>query len=385
MENNEDNKSIIESFTIIPETEKYGGWEESIYFKKNEDDNSLQVYSKDNILIATVDNTGKVVFQEEYLEKLRELFEEKMNIASYEDLVPDNKNREIYIDDLLKINQEKIQSENGNELSKKQAQVENVGNSIPKKEVEENVAGKNYTNRIMIKETDPIYEDFPDLEKPLFISYNESGDFVATTIDNEGNQKESEVIKSARSTMKPVTHIDDKGREVTEMVPSGIMDTRKDNLKVSVKIGQYGYTEAQKIQITHDNKWIATDIDKEENHDKLYPVKYATDLTKHGECGNEELADNYEMQKEELEDDKITLREIDHNSKETMEKIKRDVIDSALENYEEMSREELYDFIVSELSYRLEDEDLELAQIASEIRDTVNEEARFPTKDERKA
>lgn len=364
------------------------GWNEDIYIKENE------IYSKDNVLIAKVNEEGQIIFEEGYLEELKELIKEEFKgIKDFDELGLQDEERKIYLEELLKENNKPIIEldeeafEKLLEGNKEEIKKENLDDSKITAEnlIKTGNGWEKYSSNdlIIVKETDKIYKDLPDLEKPLIFGYNESGEFAAYTIGENGEPLESKVINSARSVQNEVTHIGDKG-EVKRIVPSAVMDTREDNLKISIKIGQYGYPEAQKIQITHDNKWIATDIDRQgDYYDKTYDTKYATDLNRHGQCGNEELIENYEEQ-EEVGDTDINLNEITHDSEQNIETIKRQVIDTALENYDELTREELNALIKSELISRLENDKLDLDKVIEDINEVVQDEARFPDRGERR-
>lgn len=391
-EEGKDIKSVkyLKDLSIIPQTDKYTGWQEDeIYLVEKEsageDGESIityEIYNSENQLIATTNEKGEIIFEEEYLKSLQQIIDEKFGgLIAYEDLGLEAADREIYLEKILEGREEDLI-----ELEE-DLEIEEIGEDEEEPEIEQFTVEElekrgngwdEYVNAIKIKETDPIYKDLPGLEKPAYIAYDKKGNFKVITPGEDGSPKQSEIVESSRSTMEPVIHIDSTGEPIETMVPTAVMNTNDSDLKISVKIGQYGYIDAQKLQRAHDNRYIATNIDKAGGKEKEFDVRYQTDETKQGNNFAEEMADNYESREEE-EDSTIELHEIDVN----IEAIKREIADEALENYNDMSSGELREFIRAELTKKLGEEDSHINEFTDDIKETVEDESRFPQRGEK--
>lgn len=388
-ENDIKNIKHFKELDIIPQTDKYNGWqEENVYVveKEAKGENGEQfklyeLYDSNNNLIATTNENGEIIFEEEYLKSLEQIIDEKFKgLVQYEELGLKEKDREIYLEKVLEDREpDLIKTDEELDIEKEELPKQPEEEQFSQEELQKKGNGwEQYTSIIKIKETDPIYNDLPNLEKPIYIGLDKSGKFKALTIGEDGSPSQSAIIEESRSTMEPVIHIDDTGEPVKTMVPTAVMNTNDSDIKVSVKIGQYGYMEAQKLQRAHDNRYIATNIDKVGGYDKEFDVRYKTDETKQGNDFADELADNYENRERE-DDNNINLHEIDVN----IERVKRDIADNALEVYENMSPQELKNYIREQLINTLGEEDSHIDEFEAEIKETVEEEARYPQRGEK--
>ena len=256
----------------LKDSEKSKGKPKSKEDEEGKEKIAYEIYDKDNNLIATVNETGEVEFDQEFLESL-----EKVNKEYYDTLTLDEAEfelpEELGKDDLVLT---------GQELDEKQAEkdLEKISEKIGSKDIEAystmNVDQTPQFDKIVNKQeidpnarvtqTETLADMIPEIREKGIVkvgvvfsdhSKGQSGRFSFVGLDKDGNIHSIDSLENTQGTTtgQTVTSINSRDGSVVEeeqvagMVRiNGRSRTNGQEEMLSVKIGQYGILEVDYVE-----------------------------------------------------------------------------------------------------------------------------------------
>lgn len=375
-----------------------------------------QIYDKDQNLIATVREDGKVQFTQEYLKGLEHMHPEHFKNLELEDLefkLPEElkENDIMMMPEEIKEYSEKVKAKGKNgELKLKTKQEE-----IEEKQEESEETKKEKTAEALGVETSEIKsiatinprEKITDKHNLIDIMPETSGykevSIVYSNKDSKGSGKftivgakedgSREVLNSVEpvegtTSSKSVIAVNEDGSQVTEKQVTGLMriNARSRDDGIAISIGDYGMMNID---------YVRGVMDKE--HRRATPIR-----TKSGEnqrVATSKVRENAGDSKEEIEQEGRNFRkgqeaDIDSQSIDgididkadgtsiTLDELKEQIKEEALEQGD-MSREENEEFIKEKIELSgLELSEEELEATVQEVRLEILDESRFGTRGE---
>lgn len=244
-----------------------------------------EIYNKDGDLVATVDKAGKIHFSPEYIEKLRQEYQEYFEMLNLDNAVlelPEEiKERNITLqpEELEKEKKKEKQDEKGKEDEEKTEEEEQEQEKLdPQEENQEQKAiakkkGIPENNVLRVRDNSNLYKDHPEIERNLIFSRDNDGMVKAEYIDENGELQPSKYIMPSTTGMRQETvSIGSDGEPVTREVPNQVMRTqnlsRRDgdvrDIRFNIKFDKYGYMDIEEARQGKKGEWASQAIEVKE-------------------------------------------------------------------------------------------------------------------------
>jgi hypothetical protein len=242
-----------------------------------------EIYNKDGDLVATVDKAGKIHFSPEYIEKLRQEYQEYFEMLNLDNAVlelPEEiKERNITLqpEELEKEKKKEKQDEKGKEDEEKTEEEEEQEQEKldPQEENQEQKAiakkkGIPENNVLIVRDNSNFYKDHPEVERDLIFSRDKDGLVKAEYIDENGELQPSKYIMPSTTGIRQETvSIGSDGNPVTKESPQQVMQTRNltgrdqdiRDVRINIKFDTYGYPYAEEARQGQNGKWAALAIE----------------------------------------------------------------------------------------------------------------------------
>lgn len=241
-----------------------------------------EIYNKDGDLVATVDKAGKIHFSPEYIEKLRQEYQEYFEMLNLDNAVlelPEEiKERNITLqpEELEKEKKKEKQDEKGKEDEEKTEEEEQEQEKLdPQEENQEQKAiakkkGIPENNVLRVRDNSNLYKDHPEIERNLIFSRDNDGMVKAEYIDENGELQPSKYIMPSTTGMRQETvSIGSDGNPVTKESPQQVMQTRNltgrdqdiRDVRINIKFDTYGYPYAEEARQGKNGEWAALAIE----------------------------------------------------------------------------------------------------------------------------
>lgn len=243
-----------------------------------------EIYNKDGDLVATVDKAGKIHFSPEYIEKLRQEYQEYFEMLNLDnsvlELPEEIKERNITLqpEELKKEIQKK--KEKGKEDEEKaeeeeEEQEQEKEKLDPQEENQEQKAiakkkGIPENNVLIVRDNSNFYKDHPEVERDLIFSRDKDGLVKAEYIDENGELQPSKYIMPSTTGIRQETvSIGSDGNPVTKESPQQVMQTRNltgrdqdiKDVRINIKFDTYGYLDIEEARQGKKGEWSAHDIE----------------------------------------------------------------------------------------------------------------------------
>lgn len=243
-----------------------------------------EIYNKDGDLVATVDKAGKIHFSPEYIEKLRQEYQEYFEMLNLDNAVlelPEEiKERNITLqpEELEKEIQKK--KEKGKEDEEKaeeeeEEQEQEQEKLDPQEENQEQKAiakkkGIPENNVLIVRDNSNFYKDHPEVERNLIFSRDKDGLVKAEYIDENGELQPSKYIMPSTTGIRQETvSIGSDGNPVTKESPQQVMQTRNltgrdqdvRDVRINIKFDIYGYLYLEEARQGNEGEWTSQAIE----------------------------------------------------------------------------------------------------------------------------
>lgn len=243
-----------------------------------------EIYNKDGDLVATVDKAGKIHFSPEYIEKLRQEYQEYFEMLNLDnsvlELPEEIKERNITLqpEELKKEIQKK--KEKGKEDEEKaeeeeEEQEQEKEKLDPQEENQEQKAiakkkGIPENNVLIVRDNSNFYKDHPEVERDLIFSRDKDGLVKAEYIDENGELQPSKYIMPSTTGIRQETvSIGSDGNPVTKESPQQVMQTRNltgrdqdiKDVRINIKFDTYGYLDIEEARQGKKGECAAHDIE----------------------------------------------------------------------------------------------------------------------------
>lgn len=247
-----------------------------------------EIYNKDGDLVATVDKAGKIHFSPEYIEKLRNEYQEYFEMLNLDNAVLElpveikERNITLQPEELEKEiqNKRKKQDEEGKEDEKKTEEKEKEQEQEkldPQEENQEQKAiakkkGIPENNVLIVRDNSNFYKDHPEVERNLIFSRDKDGLVKAEYIDENGELQPSKYIMPSTTGIRQETvSIGSDGNPVTKESPQQVMQTRNltgrdqdiRDVRINIKFDAYGYPYAEEARQGKKGEWASQAIEVE--------------------------------------------------------------------------------------------------------------------------
>ena len=239
-----------------------------------------EIYNKDGDLVATVDKAGKIHFSPEYIEKLRQEYQEYFEMLNLDNAVlelPEEiKERNITLqpEELEKEIQKK--KEKGKEDEEEEQEQEQEQEKLdPQEENQEQKAiakkkGIPENNVLIVRDNSNFYKDHPEVERNLIFSRDKDGLVKAEYIDENGELQPSKYIMPSTTGIRQETvSIGSDGNPVTKESPQQVMQTRNltgrdqdvRDVRINIKFDIYGYLYLEEARQGNEGEWTSQAIE----------------------------------------------------------------------------------------------------------------------------
>ena len=265
--------------------------ETNIYIAKieniQENTNTYEIYSGNtNMLIATVDEQGKLHLMPEYIERLKQIeprILEILNLEGLEFRLPQELEKEDRVmtraerEHLIKEGRAGNAKKEDKQLEEKEQEGEEQeaekGEKTPEEEQKEKIAKAKQipsNNVLMIRENSNLYKDHPNLEPNLYFYRDKNGTVKAEYLDSNGEPQPSKYFEDSTTSLRQETvSLGNDGNPVTKEVPYQVMRTKglnnadKDirDIRISITIDTYGYLEIAETRQGKNGEWLSHDIE----------------------------------------------------------------------------------------------------------------------------
>lgn len=245
-----------------------------------------EIYNKDGDLVATVDKAGKIHFSPEYIEKLRQEYQEYFEMLNLDNAVlelPEEiKERNITLqpEELEKEIQKKKEKgkedeEKAEEEEEEQEQEQEQEKLDPQEENQEQKAiakkkGIPENNVLIVRDNSNFYKDHPEVERNLIFSRDKDGLVKAEYIDENGELQPSKYIMPSTTGIRQETvSIGSDGNPVTKESPQQVMQTRNltgrdqdvRDVRINIKFDIYGYLYLEEARQGNEGEWTSQAIE----------------------------------------------------------------------------------------------------------------------------
>lgn len=357
---------------------------------------TYEIYDANQNLIATVDTDGNISFSEEYLAKLENLPPEYYNMIDLsttdftlqemteKDMEVSAKDIEKYEEKSKKINFDKEEKEAAETIGIEEDNLRTLAVINP-----HTLVTANETLGQIIPELNQYDEVQISCEK----SDNQSdGRFTVIGVKADGTKEPVESVGQVEgiNTGRTVTSINRDGTEVEEKEVKGLFQIAgRPEEGISISVGNYNVPEVQYIQNMNDREnRQAIPIGVKSRYDEYVYHRVREEANRNEGLGTQEkdgeIENRTEMVRENEERGDSEESTIDGTDAD-LEQIKNQIVEKALDEYEDMSPEELTQYIRNQLeSYNLIMNNNEEERAVIEIRARVEDEARAFNTRERK-
>ena len=241
-----------------------------------------EIYNKDGDLVATVDKAGKIHFSPEYIEKLRQEYQEYFEMLNLDnsvlELPEEIKERNITLqpEELEKeIQKKKEKGKEDEEKAEEEEEEQEQEKLDPQEENQEQKAiakkkGIPENNVLIVRDNSNFYKDHPEVERDLIFSRDKDGLVKAEYIDENGELQPSKYIMPSTTGIRQETvSIGSDGNPVTKESPQQVMQTRNltgrdqdiRDVRINIKFDTYGYPYAEEARQGKKGEWAAHDIE----------------------------------------------------------------------------------------------------------------------------
>ena len=357
---------------------------------------TYEIYDENQNLIATVDAEGNLTFSEEYMEKLENLppeYYDMINLNSREFSLQEmgEQDLELSAKDIEKY-EEKNKEIDFDKEEKEAAEAIGI-----EKDNLRTLAVINPHTLITANET--LGQIIPELNKysEVQISCEKSdnqndGRFTMIGVNADGTKEQVQSVGQVEgiNTGRTVTSINRDGTEVEEKEVKGLLQIAgRPEEGISISVGNYNIPEVQYIQNMNDREnRQAIPIGVKSRYDNYIYHRVREEANRNEGLGTQEkdgeIERRTEMVRESDERGESEERTIDGTDAD-LEEIKRQLVERALDKYEDLSPSALTQYVKEELeSYGLTINENEERQIIAEVRLRVEDEARaFQTMERR--
>lgn len=260
-----------------------------------------EIYNKDGDLVATVDKAGKIHFSPEYIEKLRQEYQEYFEMLNLDNAVlelPEEiKERNITLqpEELEKEKKKDKQDEKGKEDEEKTEEEEEEQEQEkldPQEENQEQKAiakkkGIPENNVLIVRDNSNFYKDHPEVERDLIFSRDKDGLVKAEYIDENGELQPSKYIMPSTTGIRQETvSIGSDGNPVTKESPQQVMQTRNltgrdqdiRDVRINIKFDIYGYPYPEEARQGNEGEWTSHAIEVKERPTNSSQVNEKTSI-----------------------------------------------------------------------------------------------------------
>ena len=355
---------------------------------------TYEIYDKNQNLIATVDADGNVSFSEEYLAKLENLppeYYSMIDLSTTEfnlqemtekDIELSAKDIEKYEKESRKINFDKEEREAAETIGIEEDNLRTLAVINP-----HTLVTANETLGQIIPEVNQYDEVQIVCEK----SDNQNdGRFTMIGVKADGEKEPVESVGQVEgiNTGRTVTSINRDGTEVEEKEVKGLFQIAgRPEEGISISVGNYNIPEVQYIQNMNDrDNRQAIPIGVKSRFDEYVYHRVREEANRNEGLGTQkkdgEIEKRTEMVRENEERGDSEESTIDGTDAD-LEQIKNQIVENALDEYENMSPKELTQYIKDQLeSYNLIMNNSEEERVVTEIKSRVEDEARaFQTRE----
>lgn len=355
---------------------------------------TYEIYDKNQNLIATVDADGNVSFSEEYLAKLENLppeYYSMIDLSATEfnlqemtekDIELSAKDIEKYEKESRKINFDKEEREAAETIGIEEDNLRTLAVINP-----HTLVTANETLGQIIPEVNQYDEVQIVCEK----SDNQNdGRFTMIGVKADGEKEPVESVGQVEgiNTGRTVTSINRDGTEVEEKEVKGLFQIAgRPEEGISISVGNYNIPEVQYIQNMNDrDNRQAIPIGVKSRFDEYVYHRVREEANRNEGLGTQkkdgEIEKRTEMVRKNEERGDSEESTIDGTDAD-LEQIKNQIVENALDEYENMSPKELTQYIKDQLeSYNLIMNNSEEERVVTEIKSRVEDEARaFQTRE----
>ncbi len=241
-----------------------------------------EIYNKDGDLVATVDKAGKIHFSPEYIEKLRQEYQEYFEMLNLDnsvlELPEEIKERNITLqpEELEKeIQKKKEKGKEDEEKAEEEEEEQEQEKLDPQEENQEQKAiakkkGIPENNVLIVRDNSNFYKDHPEVERDLIFSRDKDGLVKAEYIDENGELQPSKYIMPSTTGIRQETvSIGSDGNPVTKESPQQVMQTRNltgrdqdiRDVRINIKFDTYGYPYAEEARQGNEGEWTSQAIE----------------------------------------------------------------------------------------------------------------------------
>lgn len=235
-----------------------------------------EIYNKDGDLVATVDKAGKIHFSPEYIEKLRQEYQEYFEMLNLDNAVlelPEELEKEIQEKQDKKGNEEEEKAEEEEEEAEEEEEKTEEEEEKAEDQEQKAIAKKKgipENNVLIVRDNSNFYKDHPEVERNLIFSRDKDGLVKAEYIDENGELQPSKYIMPSTTGIRQETvSIGSDGNPVTKESPQQVMQTRNltgrdqdiRDVRINIKFDTYGYPYAEEARQGQNGKWAALAIE----------------------------------------------------------------------------------------------------------------------------
>lgn len=355
---------------------------------------TYEIYDENQNLIATVDTDGNVSFSEEYLSKLEKLPPEYYSMIdlsstkfslqeiSENDIELSEKDIEKYEEKSKKINFDKEEKEASETIGIEEDNLRTLAVINPHTLVTENeTLGQIIPELNQYEEVQIACEKGDNQNDGRFTMIGKRADGTKEPVETVG---QVEGINTGRT----VTSINRDGTEVEEKEVKGLFQIAgRPEEGISISIGNYNIPEVQYIQNMNDREnRQAIPIGVKSRYDEYVYHRVREEANRNEglrtQEKDEEIEERSKAVRESEEKGDLEERTLEGTDAD-LEEIKREILERAIDKYEDLSPSALTQYVKEELEgYNLEINNEEEENIVTEIRLKVEDEVRaFPSKE----
>lgn len=243
-----------------------------------------EIYNKNGELIATVNEKGKIQFTPEYIEKLKQEYQQHFELLKLDDItfkLPE----ELKEHDVLLEHKELEQQYSDDKKTEKEEEKKQ-----PKEEQEQAIAiqkGIPVNNVLVVRDNSNLYKDHPELERGLIFSRDKDGVVRAEYVDENGNLQPSKYIQPSNTSIRQETiSMGKDGEPMQREVPQQVMKTQNltgrdedvRDIRINVKFDTYGYLDIEEARQGKNGKWLAHDVEVRGREYNSYKVNELTSI-----------------------------------------------------------------------------------------------------------
>lgn len=286
-------------------------------------------YKGEDILIANINEDGKLKINKEELEKIDP--ENKLGLLELgEDEKPDlselkeldgktEKELEQEKEDREKENEEtsKDDNEEKNEYDEEEEELEDKEAEEEKEEIarRKNISSKNI---FILRPDSQFYENYPQVPKTTYFYRDNDGKIKAEYIDKNGNTKPSEHFNDSTTNMREkVVGLGDNGEDIKEEEPYQVMTTKgltntnrnARDIRIAIYI-ENGYMEFEETRQGTNGKWTGYGLEGKGRDYNSHTVNELSN-TKTNKVEPSDVSDRYDaVENTGLADDGVQLQDL---------------------------------------------------------------------------